>query len=666
MAAYADDGADTAAAAAAAEGDQSGGAVEAQPPVEEEPEAPPAPEPAPIEEPAPEPVVEPPADEAPVVEEPAAEPAQEVVEEDGSSDAASDEDATAGVAARTAGTNGAESGSGGERGHQGVTLCHATASYSNPYNEITVDVDSIFKQNGHDSHMQGGRSDVIPAFWYVKNGNKHKLSYPGTGSYYPGKGLDETGLYMLANNCEMPPPPKPPEIVTVSPEACLAAQEGSTVSIGATFKKLVAGKSYTVSVKLNGSAVGSPETFEATASTRQWTMPVSQSGAYSITITGPGDLSASGTAKVKDCPPIRVPKPKIVTISPKDCLATQPQHPSPQAQEGTAGEAVAQAASTVNIGATFSRLVVGQSYTVSVSLHGSPVGSPTDFVATQTSEQWSTAVSQSGTYTITITGPGDRSASATVKVKDCPKPPKPPEITVTVDSCLAPGDEGVTVGIGGEHLRPHEHYKVTVTQGGQEIFSQTVQANGQGKLFLSVALDEPGDYVATIAGHGKKGVSVSEEFEVEECDVTVPQLFAAVAACVAGDPAHALQAAITGDGLAPGVLSLVVTGPEGFFWSGPLSVAEDGTARTTVVLGPDGSYTASIAEAASVDFTAVKTCPKPPEPPVPPVKTPPAAPPALVNTGSSGTQPMLWLGVLTMAAAAGLMLKPALGRRTRR
>jgi hypothetical protein len=65
-----------------------------------------------------------------------------------------------------------------------VTLCHATASYSNPYTVIEVDVASV-QFEGHDGHNgpiffpeipkdeQWG--DVIPAFEY------------GDGMHYAGK-----------------------------------------------------------------------------------------------------------------------------------------------------------------------------------------------------------------------------------------------------------------------------------------------------------------------------------------------------------------------------------------------------------------------------------------------------------------------------------------------
>ena len=43
-----------------------------------------------------------------------------------------------------------------------------------------------------------------------------------------------------------------------------------------------------------------------------------------------------------------------------------------------------------------------------------------------------------------------------------------------------------------------------------------------------------------------------------------------------------------------------------------------------------------------------------------------AAGPALPNTGSSDAKPLLWVGVLAMVLAAGLMLEPVMARRMRR
>ncbi len=71
-----------------------------------------------------------------------------------------------------------------------VTICHATASASNPYVEITVSSSAISTQ-GHDQHQD--RRDIIPPF-----------SYPG-GSF-PGLNWDSTGRAIHDAGCREPQP----------------------------------------------------------------------------------------------------------------------------------------------------------------------------------------------------------------------------------------------------------------------------------------------------------------------------------------------------------------------------------------------------------------------------------------------------------------------------
>lgn len=85
--------------------------------------------------------------------------------------------------------------------HVPVTLCHATASQTNPFNLITVDDDAVFKQ-GHDQHQNNG--DIIPSFTYWDKNGQH--TYPGqnlTMLY----GWGATGAEVLAAGCVIPPPP---------------------------------------------------------------------------------------------------------------------------------------------------------------------------------------------------------------------------------------------------------------------------------------------------------------------------------------------------------------------------------------------------------------------------------------------------------------------------
>ncbi len=401
----------------------------------------------------------------------------------------------------------------GDRGHQGITICHATSSDSNPYVMQTVDVDSIFGQNGHSQHTKanGTRSDVIPAFWYVKNGNKHQYSYPGNGNYYPGKGLDATGTYMLGHDCKQPP--KPPECPT---DVMAAAAFGG-----------------------HGYPPECPKPPECPIVSEQ-------SGATLASDEGP---SWNAGGKKWECP-----KEPEIEVIPGDCLVVDGDWEGEYSE--SAGESVAQ--------------------------------------------------------------------------------------------------------IIGSNLKPGGHYKVVVWFDGSEVYSDTFTADGEGMIVAWPGLTEAGSYVATITSLGHKPRSASAEFEVAECPpVVVPHVAVAVATCVAGDPAQALQVLVTAADLEPGeTYSLMVTGPDGFAWDGSVMGSEAGTAEATVILGPDGTYAASLEGAPTVEFAAVKTCT--------PTVVVPSGGPALPSTGSSEAQPLIWAAVLAMIVAAGLMLEPVLTRRTRR
>jgi hypothetical protein len=73
-------------------------------------------------------------------------------------------------------------------GHK-VTICHATASASNPYVVITVDIASIVGDSGHGrSGVNAG--DIIPpftmdGFTYAGN-NWDSAHYPTSGCVIPG------------------------------------------------------------------------------------------------------------------------------------------------------------------------------------------------------------------------------------------------------------------------------------------------------------------------------------------------------------------------------------------------------------------------------------------------------------------------------------------------
>ena len=71
-----------------------------------------------------------------------------------------------------------------------VTICHATASDSNPYVQITVDVASIIGDSGH-GHSGVNAGDIIPAFDI-------------DGVSYAGNNLDPAHQAILDNACNVP------------------------------------------------------------------------------------------------------------------------------------------------------------------------------------------------------------------------------------------------------------------------------------------------------------------------------------------------------------------------------------------------------------------------------------------------------------------------------
>ena len=71
-----------------------------------------------------------------------------------------------------------------------VTICHATASDSNPYVQITVDVASIVGDSGH-GHSGVNAGDIIPPFAM-------------DGYVYSGNNWDDVGQAIWANGCNVP------------------------------------------------------------------------------------------------------------------------------------------------------------------------------------------------------------------------------------------------------------------------------------------------------------------------------------------------------------------------------------------------------------------------------------------------------------------------------
>jgi hypothetical protein len=85
---------------------------------------------------------------------------------------------------------------GGVLAKNGITICHATSSSTNPFVEVTTSADGVL--SGHAHHPD----DIIPPFEVVLNNGAREI--------YPGKNMDKvfgagyTGAELLANGCRIP------------------------------------------------------------------------------------------------------------------------------------------------------------------------------------------------------------------------------------------------------------------------------------------------------------------------------------------------------------------------------------------------------------------------------------------------------------------------------
>lgn len=414
-------------------------------------------------------------------------------------------------------------GKGGDdnHGHQGIGICHATGSDSHPYQFIAnVDVDSIFKENGHDQHTKAGgtKPDVIPDFWYVKNENKHEYTYPGNGTHYPGKNwLGSVGEYMLAHECSMPP--EPPEVLTVGARDCLDPASENEVQLKATIGNLAIGEDYSVVLtKLPSTQVGSPYEFTASAESQQVSWWVDSAGSYRITATGPGDLSGSANTTVTNCPeePPEVVVPEITLYYDDIC--------APRVD-------VAQKIAESKLWVELDDLVEGDEYEITgIGPNGYTYNDTITADGTGAAEFSITGLVP-GLYQFTVTGPEGDSQSSTdsvVATDSCPPEPGEPVIEINPGLCVVPGEgqiekqapqlmaaQSSLTEIFGSNLVPGENYLVEVTNGGgNDIFSDYFEADAIGHIYATVMIYWPGSYIGTITGPGEDPVSASQEFEV--------------------------------------------------------------------------------------------------------------------------------------------------------
>lgn len=604
-----------------------------------------------------------------------------------------------------------------DNGHQGIVICHVRAADTNRYGPqpMTVDADSIFKANGHDSHMQDGYTDIIPPFWYVKNGNKHELSQPGTGSFYPGKGWDAAGQAIWNNGCIIP---VQPTIVANPGSACLVGDEGAAFSINLVLGSLQTGREYTVTLTKGGNAVWGPQNFTATGDRQTLTATVDSAGTYTATITGPGSsgLTASADLTVQKCPD------------------NTPGHLTPTISLTSAGCLPMDYSSQIGLSIALGNLESGESYTLTITGAGG-YNRTESFIASGSTATRSVNVKVSGAYTAKITGPGSPAVQASdmTVVTQCP-PDHGEHLTPTIElsgpDCIADTAEAsytITVSLGS--LEDGEDYSVTLS-GADTSQTQSLTAEGATAM-LSMTVHAAGDYEAVVTGPGDTGLSSSAELLVTACGVVVPPcgtdggnnaealvfqgvfgegandavqidrdgnpvfpqsriavsaenpndgcdpaITATVGECTTSGDQGTVAARLEATGLAPETdYQVSVTGPGGFSWTGTITGDANGTGSADVTLGEPGSYTAALGDSASVEFVsevscAVKTPPEPPihhgskEPPIKPIIHHVTPQPGLPETGASGdTERIAWLALLAILAATALMITPSLRRR---
>src|SRR4051812_223168 len=112
-----------------------------------------------------------------------------------------------------------------------VTICHADSAVSKPYQRITVDANSIIKDNGHGSHTgpvypTPGWGDVIPPFEYADAGGG-VASYPGLNWNAGGIAVWEASCSVVLTPPEPTEPPSPSESSAPPSESSAPPSESS-------------------------------------------------------------------------------------------------------------------------------------------------------------------------------------------------------------------------------------------------------------------------------------------------------------------------------------------------------------------------------------------------------------------------------------------------------
>ncbi|MEV1132288.1 hypothetical protein [Agromyces sp. NPDC049794] len=438
------------------------------------------PAPAPVEEPAPAPVEEP--TPAPV-EEPAASPAVEAaVPAEAPVDAAAAEAAL--PAAEVEAPVVALLVPPGEEVVDKVEICHATASYRNPYviNEPAADGDV----SGHADHtgpifypeIEEQWGDIIPPFYYDDGGEEP--------AYFPGLNWDAEGQAIYENDCVMPTV-VPDLMITVT--SCIDFY-GPDGEIEWTLGPLQANLDYRVIIWDSEDNDVATWTFSGTAG------PVNGSaslppGDYTITVEqstiGDGwELIDEQSFTIDECPVLDV-----------DAVATG-------CSFGDDGTALV----------SLSGLVVGEDY--DWSLVGGDVLIEDTLTAPSESLDVPFGDLPPGMYTFTITWTEDEdvTATATFTVEECVSEL---DVTAAATGCSLGDDGTALVSLFG--LIVDEDYDWSLA-GGDVLIEDTLTAPSES---LDVPFGDlpPGTYTFTITWTEHEDVTAMAEFVVEPCQPVI-------------------------------------------------------------------------------------------------------------------------------------------------
>jgi hypothetical protein len=296
------------------------------------------------------------------------------------------------------------------------TICHRTRSATNPYNQITVDRDSLIKQ-GHLTHTgpifsPGLRNwgDIIPP---VPPELPDGMNWPD-------------GSPILDNGCEVPPPPD----VGPLPDALI----GTVACVGTV---------PSVDVKVtNGADATAPANFEILVDNVvvQTVGPVAPGDSQTVTLTGDADglqEDATITVEVRSPPGGDVIATEVLTV---DCAAPPPDV-DVTAQLVCEGDVAQGTVTVTNHGQ--------QPVTVTATVDGAPAGSPL-VVGAGATETATADLSQfeDQTITVAILVDGNEVATYTGTV-DCVDPQANPSVSVAGQECPPPSAT-VTLGNTGD------------------------------------------------------------------------------------------------------------------------------------------------------------------------------------------------------------------------